>query len=148
MPFTCSWRRQLNLNSDNVAHQLIDLIKCHMSSTSSSQSRHDAAEASSSKNAYEDAPEDGDIAADAVTEDEEQTEDLLPDDPLNGNLGTQYGKRCFNAIAELIQAASRSSADKRLRPLRIAFSLVRPFPRVAPSLLYLVHHRNDHKSSD
>lgn len=56
-----------------------------MSSTSSSQSRRDPAEASSSRSAYEDAPEAGDIDRDALTE-EEQAEDLLASDPLHESL--------------------------------------------------------------
>lgn len=62
------------------------MTRCLMSSTSSSQSRHDHVESSSSKTPYEDAPEEGDITGGGEALGEAEDEDLLAGDPLNGSL--------------------------------------------------------------
>lgn len=59
-----------------------------MSSTSSSQSRHDPTAASSSKSTFQAAPVAGGDEIDDY-EDQDVTDDLLADDPFNGTFVEQ-----------------------------------------------------------
>lgn len=64
------------------------VIECLMSSTSSSQSRHDPVEASSSRSLYGNAPAADDSHGDLLDE-EDITDDLLASDPMNGTSDKQ-----------------------------------------------------------
>lgn len=64
-----------------------------MSSTSSSRSRPEAAEASSSRSPYiENLDDDLDVTQ---ALDADQTADLLDSDPLNGSLDKRYVSECY-----------------------------------------------------
>ena len=105
-----------------------------MSSTSSSHSRHDAAEASSSKALYGDASASQGIVDDSFSE-QDVTEDLLVDDPLNDPPDEQSDQQAMilrKNRADYIPASLPSASKKRHR--KVAVSCLPPFETMAQSL--------------